>query len=162
MTPEGEVKAKVRRALHKRGYYTFPVNQQGIGRRGIPDDFAMINNVPCFIEFKADMRFDKNNKTAIATLPTVLQVLEMEQARANGMITYVVDKNNMEEFISCIECGIRYSHPWNISIKAFEWYKDISSEFFVNRVKPIFDNNKLLLEPYELIPELAEQYKYKE
>ena len=156
-TPEGKVKEKVRKALHDCGIYTFPINQQGIGRRGIPDDFMMFNGVPCFIEFKAEMRFDKNNKAVLSTWPTVLQILEMEKARKAGMRTYVIDKNNIDEFIYETSQGYFYAYPWLIDLKDYEWYRNASSDF----VKQLWKNEDAIwYEPYDYIHMLAQNYKY--
>lgn len=156
-TPEGKVKEKVRKALHDMGIYTFPINQQGIGRRGIPDDFMMFNGVPCFIEFKAEMRFDKNNKAALSTWPTVLQILEMEKARKAGMRTYVIDKNNMDEFITLTKQGLFYTHNWLLELKDYEWYREAPPAF----VQQMWKNNKSnIFTPYEIIHDQAQAYKY--
>lgn len=158
-TPEGKVKEKVRKALHDCGIYTFPVNQQGIGRRGIPDDFMMFNGVPCFIEFKAEMRFDKNNKAALSTWPTVLQILEMEKARKSGMRTYVIDKNNMDEFIDATKKGVFYVHAWDIELRDYEWYRDAPPAFIKEFWKE-HEEKLRLWEPYQIIHAMAGAYKY--
>lgn len=163
MTPEGAVKAKVRKALHDAGLYTFPINQRGIGRRGIPDDFMMFDCAPCFIEFKAEMRFDKNNKAALATWPTVLQILEMEKARATGMFTYVIDKNNASEFIDCIKRGILYSHTWKVNLRTYDWYRNATPEYFNDVIlKDITAYSRAtLFKPYEVIETIAFEHFYK-
>lgn len=129
-TPEGKVKDKVRKALHSMGIYTFPVNQQGIGRRGIPDDFMLCGGQAVFVEYKALCRWDKNNKTALSTLPTVLQILEMDKIRAAGGITYVVDKTNADEFIASFKAGEFYRHRWTMSLDTYEWYRDLEPKAF--------------------------------
>ena len=157
MTPEGAVKAKVRNALHDMGIYTFPINQQGIGRRGIPDDFMMFNGVPCFIEFKAEMRFDKNNKAALSTWPTVLQILEMEKARKSGMMTYVIDRNNATEFLDAIIRGYLYRSQWIMDMTDYEWYRNAPAAFISNLWKHNkYPGNK----PYEVIHMMANEFNY--
>lgn len=148
MTPEGAVKAKVRKALHDCGIYTFPVNQQGIGRRGIPDDFLIMGGRPVFIEYKAECRWDKNNKTALATLPTVLQILEMDRIREAGGITYVVDRNNMDEFIESVRAGVFYKHRWIMSLTSYEWYRDLNKDDFARLQQGMA---KVTSKPYETI-----------
>ena len=148
MTPEGAVKAKVRKTLHDCGIYTFPVNQQGIGRRGIPDDFLIMGGRPVFIEYKAECRWDKNNKTALATLPTVLQILEMDKIREAGGITYVVDRNNMDEFIEAIRAGEFYKHRWIMSLTSYEWYRDLNKDDFARLQQGM---TKCTNKPYETI-----------
>lgn len=129
MTPEGKVKAKARSVIHSLGFYTFPVNQRGIGRRGIPDDFLMLYGVPFFIEYKAHMRWGTNKKVALATLPTMLQVSEMQDIRANGGRTLVVDDAGLDVLIewlhSCKKAEL--AHPcyrlsWNITKEKFAAY----------------------------------------
>lgn len=160
MTPEGAVKAKVRKALHDCGIYTFPVNQQGIGRRGIPDDFMMFNGVPCFIEFKAEMRFDKNNKAALSTWPTVLQILEMEKARAAGMHTFVIDKNNADEFVNNIKSGMFYKYEWSLSLESYEWYRNLDTDHFKILYDAIADNK--YSKPYQLIEAISASLRSQE
>lgn len=147
-TPEGKVKDRVRKALRQEGIYTFPVNQQGIGRRGIPDDFLILGGRPVFIEYKAECRWDKNNKTALATLPTVLQILEMDKIRAANGITYVIDRNNADEFIEAIRAGEFYKHRWTLTLESYEWYRDLNAKEFEALHQGMMKvNNK----PYETI-----------
>ena len=162
-TPEGKVKEKVRKALHDLGIYTFPINQQGIGRRGIPDDFMMFNGVPCFIEFKAEMRFDKNNKAALSTWPTVLQILEMENARAAGMHTFVIDKNNADDFIDCIRRDAFYPHVWRLNLHAYDWYRNATPEYFNDVILKAITaySRETLFKPYEVIDTIAFEHFYK-
>lgn len=129
MTPEGKVKAKARSVIHSLGFYTFPVNQRGIGRRGIPDDFLLLYGVPFFIEYKAHMRWDTNKKVALATLPTMLQVSEMQDIRANDGTTLVVDDAGLDVLIewlcSCkkVELALPcYRLSWNITKERFDAY----------------------------------------
>lgn len=133
MTPEGEVKAKARKAIHAEGLYTFPVNQQGIGRRGIPDDMMLINGTFYFIEYKVHMRWDANNKTALRTLPTVLQIIEMEKARAQGAVTLAVDDKSVYEFCQWIHEGLCYVQKipmfcvWDMTWSDYQRYRDASA-----------------------------------
>lgn len=92
MTPEGRVKASVRKALREAGCLAIPYNAQGIGVSGVPDDLVLAPRA-CFftIEYKARMRWDRNHRTALATLPTMLQADMMERIRALGFSTYVID-----------------------------------------------------------------------
>lgn len=129
MTPEGKVKAKARSVIHSLGFYTFPVNQRGIGRRGIPDDFLLLYGVPFFIEYKAHMRWDTNKKVALATLPTMLQVSEMQDIRANGGRTLVVDDAGLDVLIEWLHSCKKdeqarscYGLSWNITKEKFDAY----------------------------------------
>ena len=160
MTPEGKVKAKVRGVFYEMSMYAFPVNQQGIGRRGIPDDFVMIDETPCFVEFKAFIRWDKNNKAALSTMPTPLQIIEMEKARASGMHTYVVDASNSDEFIESLHRQQLYRHEWKIGLKEYEWYRNASPEFFSNHILREMRVNIGVLKPYETVKNMAERFEY--
>lgn len=133
MTPEGAVKDKARKAIKAEGLYTFPVNQQGIGRRGIPDDMMLINGTFYFIEYKAHMRWDTNNKTALRTMPTVLQIIEMDKARAQGAITLAVDDKSVYEFCQWIRDGFCYVKKvpmfcvWDMSWEDYQCYRDATA-----------------------------------
>lgn len=92
MTPEGKVKAACRKALRGLGCLVLPYNAQGIGASGVPDDLVMAPGRGFFtIEYKAHLRWDRNNKAALSTLPTMLQTGMMERIRACGFETYVID-----------------------------------------------------------------------
>lgn len=129
MTPEGKIKAKARAAIHSLGFYTFPINQRGIGRRGIPDDYLLMYGVPIFVEYKAHMRWDTNKKVALATLPTMLQISEMQDIRRNNGITLVIDDTGVDKFIEWLhhckkDCTVRSpsTFTWNISMEAMDKY----------------------------------------
>lgn len=161
MTPEGKVKADVRKVMHDLGIYTFPVNQRGIGRRGIPDDFVCWHGVPMFIEYKASIRWDKNNKAAIATMPTPLQILEMTAARAQGMRTYVVDCHNKKDFIKCLQAGGEYTHPWLMTMADYNWYRAAPVEFFENHIRrEMLSQFNSGIMPYETIVTMAQRFNY--
>ena len=96
MTPEGKIKSKGRSICDKLGVYHFPVQQQGTSRAGIPDDCLCVGGLFVTIEYKAHMNWEKRTKTAIATLPTAKQVLEMERIRNTGGVTLVVDDQNID------------------------------------------------------------------
>lgn len=128
MTPEGKIKNKARRVAHDRGYYTFPVNQSGLSRRGIPDDFIIVNRAPYFVEFKAHMRWDTNNAAAIKTLPTAWQIVEMSKAREAGICTLVVDDSNVNYYCDWLKGEITKDAMlevcyWDITIRDMEAYK---------------------------------------
>lgn len=155
MTPEGKVKAYVRKELKQLGAYTFPVNQNGFSRRGIPDDFIVLNGRPAFIEFKAHIRWDKNNKTALSTMPTPLQIIEMDAARKAGMKTYVVDDTNCKDFVEQMQQRGQYSNPWCITFDIYNWYKDLSADKFkelqddIAKARPALQDATLM--PYEVV-----------
>lgn len=137
MTPEGRVKARVRKCLHDHDIYTFPVNQRGIGRRGIPDDFLIVGNSPVFIEYKAHIRWGSMS-SYLATQPTPLQVAEMEQIRKHGGYPLVIDDATAEPFMgdvshlsndwlgSADQMSIIKRYMWNISLQDFMRYTKLS------------------------------------
>ena len=130
MTPEGKVKAEGRKICKELGIYYFPVNQSGIGRRGIPDDVLCAGGMFVHIEYKAHMVFDKKNITAFRTLPTDLQVERMDACRNCKGITLVVDDVNIE-YLKRILLDIRYQgNPmhnyceWEVTLEDFKKYKN--------------------------------------
>lgn len=96
MTPEGKVKKEGRAICSKVGAFHFPVNQGDGSVRGIPDDCLCLGGRFIFIEYKADMRWNVHNKTAYKTLPTMNQVLRMEECREAGGLTFLVDCKNID------------------------------------------------------------------
>lgn len=147
MTPEGKVKSKVRGVMHDLGFYTFPVNQGGIGRRGIPDDFFILQGKPAFIEFKAECRWDKNNKSALATWPTPLQLTEMDAIRNHGGYTFMVDKYNADDFTDLLS-DIRLNMDgtqeridtikWDITYDDYRELRDMSVEDYSKLFNSIY------------------------
>lgn len=101
-TPEGKVKKQGRDTCRKLGLYSFPVNQGGFGVNGIPDDMVNAWGLFLQIEYKHHMRWDKRNKAAFATLPTMKQIIQMENSRKGGGITWVVDDMNIDR----LECSL--------------------------------------------------------
>lgn len=95
-TPEGKVKEKGRQICRDLGIYYFAVNQTGLSTCGIPDDCLCVAGMFVHIEYKAHMRWDKNHKTAHATLPRLNQIKAMEDCRKSGGITLVVDDTNID------------------------------------------------------------------
>ena len=93
--PEGKVKAEGRATCRRLGIFSFAVNQTGMSVAGLPDDCLCVNGMFVFIEYKAHMRWDKNHKTALATLPRLNQVKAMQDCREAGGITLVVDDENI-------------------------------------------------------------------
>ena len=89
MTPEGKVKAQVKRLLDKfaeRGLYYFFVPQNGYGRAGVPDI------VGCFMGqfFAVECKAGKGTTTA-------LQDKELEKIEAAEGKTFVIREDNIKE-----------------------------------------------------------------
>lgn len=95
-TPEGAVKEKGRKIFSEAGYFHFPVQQGATSRGGIPDDMVCLGGLFLQVEYKAHMRWDVRNESAFRTLPTLKQVLLMEEARASGAITWVIDDTTID------------------------------------------------------------------
>lgn len=86
MTPEGRVKAAVRKMLGELGAYHFAPPANGYGRMGIPDIVGCYRGYFFAIECKAG-----RGKT------TALQDLEIERIREAGGVAWVVNEENLEE-----------------------------------------------------------------
>lgn len=86
MTPEGRVKASVRKLLAELGAYHFSPPANGYGRMGIPDIIGCYRGYFFAIECKAG-----RGKT------TALQELEIERIREAGGVAWVVNEENIEE-----------------------------------------------------------------
>jgi hypothetical protein len=81
MTPEGAVKASVKRMLVKHGVWYFMPVSNGMGRHGIPDVICCVNGRFLAIECKAGRG-----------KPTALQEREMQAiAGAAGIVVLVTD-----------------------------------------------------------------------
>ena len=136
MTPEGKVKYQARKLAKDLGVYTFPVNQQGIGRRGIPDDLVIVHGQVMFVEFKAHINWERHCKTAFATMPTLLQIFEMDRIRLAGGMTLVVDDSNFvfyEKYLRRLQAMQDVSElsnavRWEITMQDFEKYRDMSDK----------------------------------
>lgn len=105
MTPEGKIKKTARDAARDLGFYTFPINQQGIGRRGIPDDFICVNGHSVLVEFKAHMVWEQK-ASALKTLPTMLQAKELWAHETSGGLSLVVDDTTLDNYISWLQYSL--------------------------------------------------------
>ena len=85
-TPEGKVKAAVRKMLDRHGVYHFMPPGMGFGRAGIPDIICCMQGKFIAIECKAG-----KGKT------TALQDRELDAIRAAGGMAMVVNENNLIE-----------------------------------------------------------------
>jgi len=85
-TPEGAVKAAVKKLLDEMGIYHFSPVQNGMGRAGIPDIIGCFRGRFLGIECKAG-----KGKT------TALQDLELEKIRQAKGFAYVVNENNLQD-----------------------------------------------------------------
>lgn len=92
MTPEGRVKAWVKRTLEARGVYFFMPVSNGMGRHGIPDVICCANARFLAIECKA-------GKGAT----TALQDRELQRIRDAGGIALVVSDDPITQETLLIE-----------------------------------------------------------
>ena len=85
-TPEGVVKAKLKKILDEMGIWHFSPFQAGMGRAGIPDIIGCYNGLFVAFECKAN-----GNK------PTALQEREINAIRTAKGLAFVVDENNVQD-----------------------------------------------------------------
>lgn len=86
MTPEGRVKAAVKKLLTGLGAYHFSPPANGYGRTGVPDIVGCYRGYFFAVECKAG-----RGKT------TALQELEIARIREAGGVAWVVNEENIEE-----------------------------------------------------------------
>lgn len=84
MTPEGKVKAFVKKKLDAMGIYHFSPMQNGMGRAGIPDLICCYEGRFLAIECKAG-----NGKT------TALQEREIQRIQEAKGLAFVINESNM-------------------------------------------------------------------
>jgi Holliday junction resolvase len=85
-TPEGKVKAAVRKMLVKHGIYYFMPPGMGLGRSGIPDIIGCTTGRFIAVECKAGKG-----------KPTALQERELAAIAAAGGFTFVAREDNLVE-----------------------------------------------------------------
>lgn len=85
-TPEGKVKAAVKKLLDQRNIYYFMPATGGYGRSGVPDFIGCARGKFFAIETKAG-----NAK------PTALQLREMERIKAAGGLAFVINEDNIKD-----------------------------------------------------------------
>jgi Holliday junction resolvase len=84
-TPEGKVKARVKKILDGYKVYHFSPNMAGYGRSGVPDIIGCHDGYFLAIECKAG-----TNK------PTALQLRELERISTAGGYAFVINESNIE------------------------------------------------------------------
>lgn len=85
MTPEGKVKARLKKHLDEMGIYHFSPFQAGMGRAGVPDVICCFEGRFVAFECKAG-----NNK------PTALQEREMNAIRTAKGLAFVINEENVD------------------------------------------------------------------
>ena len=91
MTPEGKVKAAVKRVLDRPGIWYYMPAQNGFGTKGIPDFLGTVNGEFFAIETKAGKK-----------RPTLLQQLTLDKIAAAGGAAFVINETNLESLTSWI------------------------------------------------------------
>jgi Holliday junction resolvase len=91
-TPEGKVKAAVKKILDKHGVYHFSPATGGYGRSGIPDIICCHHGKFIAIECKAGKG-----------TTTVLQERELEAIRAHGGAALVINELNLRDIDTVLE-----------------------------------------------------------
>ena len=92
MTPEGKVKAKIKKVLKDNDiYYVMPATG-GYGNSGAPDFLICLNGKFVGFETKAN-----GNK------PTALQEKHLSAIRSQGGFTLVVDETNIDALTRLLE-----------------------------------------------------------
>lgn len=92
LTPEGKVKARVKRVLDEHGIYHFSPFQAGMGRAGIPDIICCCGGKFLAVECKAG-----KGKT------TALQDREIQRIREHGGVALVIREDNINELEEAIQ-----------------------------------------------------------
>ena len=92
MTPEGKVKAKIKKVLDKYNVYYFSPVTGGFGRSGVPDLVCCISGRFFGIECKAN-----GNK------PTELQRKNLHDIDTNGGVALVIDDRNVDDWLVNLE-----------------------------------------------------------
>jgi hypothetical protein len=85
LTPEGKVKAKVKKILDEYGAYHFSPNMAGYGRSGVPDIIACMRGQFIAIECKAG-----------SNQPTALQRRELQRIDDAGGMSIVVNEETVD------------------------------------------------------------------
>lgn len=88
-TPEGKVKAAIKKLLDENNIYYFMPATGGYGRSGVPDIVGCYRGIFFAIETKAG-----TNK------PTALQERELKRIRDAGGMACVINENNLDELIA--------------------------------------------------------------
>lgn len=92
MTPEGKVKAKVKKVLLEVGaYYAMPMGT-GYGNAGVPDFLV------CFVG-----RFVGIECKANGGKPTALQLKNLADIESAGGLAFIIDENNVAELRNMLE-----------------------------------------------------------
>ena len=106
-TPEGKVKALVRKALKELGAWQYWPVSNGMGAHGIPDCLFIFKGYGFGIEVKAPGRRKQERRGC-----TALQKMQMEAIGKAGGMAWVVD--SQEEMDVIITYLYNLPHPENL------------------------------------------------
>lgn len=87
-TPEGKVKAAVKKLLDRHNIYYFMPATGGYGRSGVPDFICCVKGNFVAVETKAGK-----------AKPTALQLREMEKIKDSGGLTFVINEDNVDDLL---------------------------------------------------------------
>lgn len=85
-TPEGKVKAAIKKLLDEHNIYYFMPATGGYGRSGVPDFIGCARGRFFSIEAKAGK-----------AKPTALQLREMERIKASGGLAFVINEETIDD-----------------------------------------------------------------
>lgn len=85
-TPEGKVKAAIKKLLDEHSIYYFMPATGGYGRSGVPDFIGCARGKFFSIEAKAGK-----------AKPTALQLREMERIKAAGGLAFVINEETIDD-----------------------------------------------------------------
>lgn len=116
MTPEGKIKAGIKKTLKDKGVYCYSVNSSGLGSTGFPDLLLVVRGQLITIEVKSD---EKRH-------PTLRQQYMMRRLREAGAITLLVHGGNIEalpEFLEAVTGGNFNTYPRGLVYEEALWPK---------------------------------------
>ena len=87
-TPEGKVKAAVKKLLDQHNIYYFMPATGGYGRSGVPDFVGCARGRFFSIETKAGK-----------AKPTALQLREMERIKDSGGLAFVINEDTVDDLL---------------------------------------------------------------
>ena len=87
-TPEGKVKAAVKKLLDQHNIYYFMPATGGYGRSGVPDFICCVKGNFVAVETKAGK-----------AKPTALQMREMERIKNSGGLAFVINEDTVDDVL---------------------------------------------------------------
>lgn len=100
MTPEGKVKARLKKQLDEMGIYHFAPFQAGMGSSGVPDVICCANGFFVGIECKKDAK----------TAPTALQTKHANDIQRSNGVAFLFNGDNMRELEVLLNRILEHKH----------------------------------------------------